>query len=192
MEPAHSEVVVRETSPPDEFAPSRTGRVDRDEAFGVLFRMHADGLVRLAFCLLGDREAAEDAVQEAYLSLYRNWNGLRDHGASQAYLRAAVINRSRSGQGQMVRARRIRQRLGSVDRPTPSSEAQMIAYDDSYRLAAAVQALSARQRQVVVCRYYLELTELETAAMLDIGLGSVKRHAHRGLARLQSRLGGPR
>ena len=68
----------------------------------------------------------------------------------------------------------------------------MIAYDDSYRLAAAVQALSARQRQVVVCRYYLELTELETAAMLDIGLGSVKRHAHRGLARLQSRLGGPR
>ena len=183
---------MREISPPDEFAPSRTERVDRDEAFGVLFRMHAAGLVRLAYCLLGEREAAEDAVQEAYLSLYRNWNGLRDHGASQAYLRAAVINRSRSGQGQMVRARRVRQRLASVDWPTASSEAQMIAYDDACRLAAAVQALPARQRQVLVCRYYLELTELETAAMLDIGLGSVKRHAHRGLARLQDRLGDPR
>ena len=144
-------------------------RVDRDEAFGVLFRTHATGLVRLAYCLLGDREAAEDAVQEAYLSLYRNWNSLRDHGSSHAYLRAAVINRSRSGQGQMVRARRVRQRLASVDLPTPSSEARMIENDDARRLAAAVQALSTRQREVVVCRYYLELSEAETAAMLDIG-----------------------
>lgn len=183
---------MQEISPPDEFAPPRTEWVDRDEAFGVLFRVHAAGLVRLAYCLLGNREAAEDAVQEAYLSLYRNWSRVRDHGASQAYLRAAVINRARSGQGQLIRARRVHQRLGTVDLPAPSSEAQMIAYDDACRLAAAVQALPARQRQVVVCRYYLELSELETAAMLDIGLGSVKRHAHRGLARLQNRLGGPR
>lgn len=71
-------------------------RVGRDEAFGVLFRKHAEGLVRLVYCLLGDRESAEDAVQEAYLSLYRNWDSLRDHGSSHAYLRAAVINRSRT------------------------------------------------------------------------------------------------
>ena len=89
----------------------------------MLFRMHAAGLVRLAYCLLGDREAAENAVQEAFVSLHRNWNALRDHGASQTYLRAVVINRSRGGQGQMIRARRVRQRLGSVDWPTPSSEA---------------------------------------------------------------------
>ncbi len=74
----------------------------------MLFRMHAGGLIRLTYCLLGDREAAEDAVQEAYFSLCRNWNALRDHGASQAYPRAAVINRSRSGQGQMIKARRGR------------------------------------------------------------------------------------
>ncbi|HET6967381.1 MAG TPA: SigE family RNA polymerase sigma factor [Ornithinibacter sp.] len=167
-------------------------RVERDEAFGVLFRTHASGLVRLAYCLLGDREAAEDAVQEAFLSLYRNWDGLRDHGSSHAYLRAAVLNRSRSGQGQLVRARRIRGRLASVDWPEPSSESRMIQRDDAKRLAAAVRALPRRQREVVVCRYYLELTESETAAMLDIGLGSVKRHAHRGLTRLQDRLGDSR
>jgi RNA polymerase sigma factor (sigma-70 family) len=68
----------------------------------------------------------------------------------------------------------------------------MMEHEDARRLAAAVQALSTRQREVVVCRYYLELTEAETAAMLDIGLGSVKRHAHRGLARLQDRLGASR
>ena len=133
--------------------------VDRDEAFGVLFRTHASGLVRLAYCLLGDRESAEDAVQEAYLSLYRRWDSLRDHSSSHAYLRAAVINHSRTGQGQLIRARRARQRLASVDWPAPSSEARMIQHDDARRLAAAVQALSTRQREVVVCRYYLELTE---------------------------------
>ena len=166
--------------------------MERDEAFGVLFRTHASGLIRLAYCLLGDREAAEDAVQEAFLSLYRNWDGLRDHGSSHAYLRAAVLNRSRTGQGQLVRARRIRGRLASVDWPAPSSESRMIQRDDARRLAAAIRALPTRQREVVVCRYYLELTEAETAAMLDIGLGSVKRHAHRGLARLQDRLGDSR
>ncbi|WP_392542360.1 RNA polymerase sigma factor [Oryzobacter telluris] len=164
----------------------------RDEAFGVLFRAHAAGLVRLAQVLLGDREAAEDAVQEAFVSLYRHWNGLRDHGASRAYLRAAVINRCRSGQGQLIRARRVRERLAVVDWLEPSSEARAVEHDDARRLAAAVQALPTRQREVVVCRYYLELTEAETAALLDIGVGSVKRHAHRGLARLQDRLGGAR
>ena len=57
----------------------------------MLFRTHAPGLVRLAYCLVGDREAAEDAVQEACLSLYRNWVSLRDHGASQAYLAARLF-----------------------------------------------------------------------------------------------------
>ena len=166
--------------------------VNRDEVLGVLFRKHAEGLVRLAYCLLGDREAAEDAVQDAFVSLYRNWSSLRDHGSSHAYLRAAVINRCRSGQGQAIRARRTRQHLTSVDWSAPSSESRMIAHDDARRLAAAVQQLSTRQREVVVCRYYLELTESETAAILDIGLGSVKRHAHRGLARLQDRLGDSR
>ena len=178
-----------QATPPVVTAPSR---VDRDDALGVLFRTHAPGLVRLAYCLLGDREAAEDAVQEAYLSLYRNWNGLRDHGSSQAYLRAAVINRSRSGQGQLIRSRATRHRLALVDTLAPSSESATIAHDDARRLAAAVQGLPTRQREVVVCRYYLELTEAETAAMLDIGIGSVKRHAHRGLARLHERLGDSR
>lgn len=175
--------------PPARLAPPRADHARREDAFGVLFRTHARGLVHLAYCLIGDREAAEDAVQDAYLSLYRNWNSLRDLGSAHAYLRAAVINRCRTGQGQLIRSRLVRQRLAPVDWPAPSSESRMIAHDDARRLAAAVQALPTRQREVVVCRYYLELTESETAAMLDIGLGSVKRHAHRGLARLQARLG---
>lgn len=178
-----------EVSPTPRLAPPRDEHSDREEAFGVLFRTHGRGLVRLAYCLLGDREAAEDAVQDAFLSLYRHWHGLRDLGSAHAYLRVAVINRCRSGQGQLIRSRSVRQRLTVLDWQAPSSESHSIAHDEARRLAAAVQALPTRQREVVVCRYYLELTESETAALLDIGLGSVKRHAHRGLARLQDRLG---
>ena len=89
-----SELVLRDDPPAPGVPPPRW---EREEAFGVLFRKHAEGLIRLAYCLLGDRESAEDAVQEAYLSLYRNWDRLRDQGSSHAYLRAAVINRSRPG-----------------------------------------------------------------------------------------------
>ena len=52
-------------------------------------------------------------------------------------------------------------------------------------MAAAVRALPTRQREVIVARYYLGLTETQTAELLHVGLGSVKRHAHRALAALQ-------
>lgn len=60
--------------------------------------------------------------------------------------------------------------------------------DEATRLAECVRELPRRQREVVTCRYYLQLSERETADLLEIGVGSVKRHAHRGLATLQSRL----
>lgn len=64
----------------------------------------------------------------------------------------------------------------------------MLQHDDARRLAAAVQTLPTRQREVVVCRYYLELTVAETAELLGITSGSVKRHAHRGIEALAARV----
>jgi RNA polymerase sigma factor (sigma-70 family) len=58
--------------------------------------------------------------------------------------------------------------------------------DEAARVAAAVRALPTRQREVVVARYYLGLSEAQTAQLLQVGLGSVKRHAHRALRTLQS------
>ena len=59
-------------------------RPDRDEAIDVLFRTHCASLVRLAMVLLGDRAEAEEVVQDAFVSLHRNWAGLRDPGAAGA------------------------------------------------------------------------------------------------------------
>jgi RNA polymerase sigma factor (sigma-70 family) len=60
-----------------------------------------------------------------------------------------------------------------------------VRLDESARVTAAGQALPTRQRAVVVARYYLGLTESQTAHLLEIGIGSVKRHAYRAMAALQ-------
>lgn len=161
---------------------ARAGR--RDEMLDALFRRHCTPLVGLAFVLLGDREEAEEVVQDAFVSLHRNWSGLRDTGAAGAYLRSAVVGGCRSRQRRFVRARRATNRLG----PVPAEgglEEMAVDTDEAARVTAAVQALPTRQREVVVARYYLGLSEAQTAQLLQVGLGSVKRHAHRALATLQ-------
>lgn len=165
--------------------------VTRDVGVEVLFMRHYVELLRLAFCLLGDRGRAEDAVQEAFISVYRHWDGLRDQASALPYLRSAVINRCRTGLRQRLRE------LGpgefEVEGPAPDRpEEQAIVSEDHDRLARAVRGLPRRQREVVVCRYYLELSIPETATLLGITAGSVKRHAHRGLKALGISVGGER
>ncbi|WP_392543815.1 RNA polymerase sigma factor [Oryzobacter telluris] len=169
-------------------------RGTREQALEGLFRAHCTELVRLAYVLLGDRGQAEEAVQEVYLSLFRHWPP-RDEKSALAYLRSGVINRCRSDQRRMYSARRGQPLLQAVARTSvagPDAATAVVARDEADRLAQLVRALPQRQREVVTCRYYLQLSERETADFLEIGIGSVKRHAHRGLATLQSRLGDSR
>lgn len=165
-------------------------RGTREQVLTGLFRAHCVELVRLAYCLLGDRERAEEAVQEAFLSLFRHWP-LRDDRAALAYLRSSVINRCRSDQRRMYSARKG-QPLLQVSllgaRTSPDAATEILAEEEATRLAEQVRGLPHRQREVIICRYYLQLSERETADFLEIGVGSVKRHAHRALATLQSRL----
>jgi RNA polymerase sigma-70 factor (sigma-E family) len=160
----------------------------RDAAVDILFRRHYADLLRLAYCLLGDRPQAEDAVQDAFVSLYAHWGRLRDLGAAPSYLRSAVINRSRSGVRDRMRER-IWRPVVLTAAPTASSEDAVVARDEGSRLAEAVHRLPRRQREVVVCRYFLELSVAETAAVLEIATGSVKRHAHRGIEALSAQVG---
>ena len=70
-----------------------------ETVIGILFRRQYPILLRVAYALLGSRDGAEDAVQEAFVSLFRNWHRLRDPEAAEAYVRAAVLNRCRSRPG---------------------------------------------------------------------------------------------
>ena len=156
-----------------------------DAALALLFSRHYLPLVRLAACLTGERDTAEDVVQDAFVSLQRHRGTLRDPSAAEAYLRSAVVNGSRSQVRRLVRER-LRRRPADV--PYASSEERAVDNDEQARVLAAVQALPTRQREVVVCRYYLELSEAETARLLDISPGSVKKHAHRAVRAVQQRV----
>jgi RNA polymerase sigma-70 factor (sigma-E family) len=157
----------------------------RDEAVTALFVAHHRRLVGLARLLVDDQQSAEDVVQDAFGQLHRRWCGLRDKDAAVAYLQRAVVNGARSA----LRRRRVRRREDDVVVPdAPSAELSALRHEDHRQLRAAIAGLPQRQRQVLVLRYFLDLSEAEIAHWLDISRGSVKQHAARGLAALSARL----
>lgn len=158
-----------------------------DLAVDVLFRRHYATLLRTAYSLLGSREGAEDAVQDAFVSLYRHWTRLRDPEAATAYLRSAVLNRCRSGIRSLVRDRSLGD-LHVVPLHTEGSDTTAFVNEDARLVGLALRKLPRRQREVVACRYLLELSVAETAETLGISDGAVKRHTHRGLQALHTAL----
>ena len=162
-----------------------TAEEDRDTAVTALFLTHHRRLVGLARLLVDDQQTAEDVVQDAFGQLYRRWPWLRDKGAAVPYLQVAVTNGARSA----LRRRGVRRRGDAVDvDDAPSAEQTALGGEDRRALRALIAALPARQRQVLVLRYYLDLSEAEIAERLDISKGSVKQHASRALAALSARL----
>src|SRR5690349_16542532 len=82
----------------------------KDEAVDELFRRQYAVLVRVACAMVDNRESAEDAVQDAFLSLYRHWDQLRDPQQAESYVRSAVLNRCRSGLRGVIRFRALTRR----------------------------------------------------------------------------------
>ncbi len=153
----------------------------------VLFRRHYAGLLRLAVVMLGSREAAEDAVQDAFVALHRNQRLLRDPQAAEAYLRSAVLNRSRSWIRRQVVQRSPRPLLLVLD-VQESAEDAVVQRDEVGAVVAEMRTLARRQREVLACRFVLEMSVAETAQLLEMSQGSVKAHTHRGLQALQKRI----
>ena len=155
------------------------------DAVTEIFHHHYRRLVGLAGLLVDDRETAEEVVQDCFEALFRHWWQLRDPSAAVAYLNRSVVNRSRS----TVR-RRVTERGYVLPEAGVAPSAESVGMDDSRRddLVVAVRGLPARQREVVVLRYFLDLSEEEIAAWLGVSRGSVKRHAFRANDTLQKRL----
>lgn len=176
-------------SDPDPVGRERTRTGDtRDEVVPAAFRQYGADLIRLGYCLTGDRGAAEEVVQDAFVSLYRNWDRLRDRSALLPYLRVAVVNRCRSVHRHRARTPRAVAPLTAELVTLPGADSAALTNDEARELAARVRTLPQRQREVVVCRYYLDLTERQTADLLEISVGSVKKHGSRALARLHDQL----
>ena len=160
---------------PGAAAPGRTGWA-ADEAVTALYHAHYAMLVRTAALLVGDVATAEDVVQDCFIAMHRAWWRLRDPGTALPYLRRAVINRSRS----VLRHRVVADRYLPLLAPQlPSAEDSALAGMERSSVSAALRALPARQREVVVLRYYADLSEAQIAAALGISKGAVKSHAAR-------------
>lgn len=160
------------------------GGWDADQAITVLYSAHYRQLVRLAGLLMHDYSAAEEVVQDAFVGLHRNWSRLRDAERAAAYLRQSTVNGARSAGRRRATVGRHAPTLRPVD-DTPDPAA---AVADRSAVMAALAELPDRQREVLVLRYYGDLSEADIAHALGISRGTVKTHASRGLTALRPSL----
>jgi RNA polymerase sigma-70 factor (sigma-E family) len=161
-------------------APAGELAVDRWVAVTELFNVHYAPLVRMARFLVDDGETAEDVVMDAFTSLYRRWSAIRDPDEAYRYVRSCVLNGARS----RLRRRRLARLHEGVLLDDPIGEDLGARGADRMVVMQVMRALPVRQRQVLVLRYFLDLSEAEIAHELGISTGSVKTHASRGIAAL--------
>ncbi len=158
---------------------------DADEAVTALYAAHYRSLVRMSALLLRDTGAAEEVVQDAFIAMHGGWRRLRDPERALAYLRQAVVNRSRSA----LRHRSVVERNAPAGSPdAPSAEDGALGALERQDVMAALRRLPTRQREVLVLRYYSDLSEADIAAALKISRGAVKSHASRGMTALRTTL----
>ena len=148
-----------------------------------LYRSQFAPMVRVATALLGDRAAAEDVVQDAFVTVGRRLDSLS--GSEVAYLRRAVVNGCRGSVRRGRAAKRQPIALVTEAAGADVGAAQRVEHD---RILVALDALSGRQRHCLVLRYYAGLTDAEIAHATSLHIGSVKTHIRRGLEALRPTL----
>jgi RNA polymerase sigma-70 factor (sigma-E family) len=156
-----------EALPPDAFAVSGTARAEwsPDRAVIELYSQHYRALVRLAALLVRDTPTAEEVVQDSFVAMNGGWQRLRDTEKALAYLRQAVVNRSRS----VLRHRTVVDKnLQKAPPDMPSAEHGALVLLERSAVVAALRDLPDRQREALVLRYYAELSEAEIAAAMKI------------------------
>ncbi len=162
----------------------------RDEqALASLYDRHAHIAFSLAYRIAGDREVAEEVVQEAFLSVWRRAASYQPgRGTVRGWLLAIVRNRAID----TVRAREARPRTTVIDElplaAADDPEREALAALDGYVIRAAVATLPADQRIVIDLTYFGGLTGPEIAARLDVPLGTVKSRLRLALSRLRDHL----
>jgi RNA polymerase sigma-70 factor (sigma-E family) len=152
-----------------------------DNEFREFMRGRWPAMVRLAYGLTGDMGHAEDVAQAAFTRAYASWGRVRRTGDPDAYVRRIVINENR----RRFRKRRVAEDL-SGEPPEPRVlDAGPPGPEERSALLDALRVLGPRQRAVVVLRYWLDMSEAETAAALNCSTGTVKSQASRALVTLR-------
>jgi RNA polymerase sigma-70 factor (sigma-E family) len=156
-------------------------------AFTEFVAARSASLFRTAYLMVGERDLAHDLVQEALTKTYVAWPRLRDVSKADAYTRKAITTTYISW---------WRRKAWSAERPRDDvPEHRVHAPDHDSRVVdrdwmwAELQKLPPRQRAAIVLRYYEDLTEAQTAEVMDCAVGTVKSQVSQGLRRLREQLG---
>jgi RNA polymerase sigma factor (sigma-70 family) len=158
-------------------------------AYEELVRRHQSLAHRVALVIAGPADAA-DAVQEGFVKGFGALDRFHEGAPFRPWILTIVANEARNRRRSAGRREALALRLAEpTGRAAPSSEDEALATLARQRLLAAVAALPERDRQVVTCRYLLELSETETAAVLAWPTGTVKSRLSRALDRLRESYG---
>jgi RNA polymerase sigma-70 factor (sigma-E family) len=143
-------------------------------AFGELYRAEYRRMVRVAVLVTGSIETAQDVVQDSFVGVWRRWGQLRD---PSGYLYRSVVNGCRSHHRRTAREQRFKALSSSRPTASPAPERD--------ELLDALATLPYRQRAALVMRFYDDLSEADTAAVLGCRPGTVGSLVHRGLEQLK-------
>lgn len=166
--------------------PTRTRSPDaapgeRAAAFAAFVQRHGRELGRLAYLLLGDRDAADDLVGDAFLAAWQQWDVVRDADHPLAYMRRLVVNQAGS---RIRRSTRERRRLvlfrGDADETDRGRDTDTVV-----DVRSALARLPARRRACVVLRYGFDVSEQDVARILGVSVGTVKSQTSKGVAQLR-------
>jgi RNA polymerase sigma factor (sigma-70 family) len=181
-------VVDRPLDEPELVERARRGDL---RAWESIVRIHQGIAFRTAYLVTGSAADAEEAAQDGFVKAYRALGRFRRGAPLRPWLLRIVANEARNRRRSAGRRERLALRAAVEDRPgdaVPSPEAALLAGEQREQLLAAVEHLPDDQRDTVVCRYFLELSEEETAAVLRVRRGTVKSRLARGLERLREEL----
>jgi RNA polymerase sigma-70 factor (sigma-E family) len=174
---------VTETLVADSALGSVPAEWDADRAMTEIYDTSYRSLVRLSALLVRDIGTAEEVVQDAFVAMHTAWQRLRDNEKALSYLRQSVVNRSRS----VLRHRVVVDKNAPKPAPDmPSAEHGALAQLERAAVIAALRSLPARQREALVLRYYLDLSEAQIAEAMGISPGAVKSHTARAIAALRA------
>jgi RNA polymerase sigma-70 factor (ECF subfamily) len=169
-----------------------SARAGDDAAFAVLVQRYSDVAFRAAYVVLGEADAAADAAQEGFISVHRSLDRFRPAEPFRPWLLRIVGNRARNlrrGAGRRTAATLQAASAVAARGETAASPEELLAADEERaRVLAAVNALGAEDRAVIACRYFLDLSEAETAELLGVARGTVKSRLFRARDRLRGQL----
>ena len=161
------------------------------EAYGMLVQRHQQIAFRTAYAVCGDAAEAEDAAQEAFVQAHRALGRFRDGAPWRPWLLKIVANEARNRRRSAGRREHLAVRAARGMTVTEADPPDVVALLGEQRseLARALARLEPAQRDAVILRHVLDLSEAETAAVLGCRHGTVKSRVSRGLARLREDIG---